>query len=72
MKKTARTLSRTAEIVVAILELMENLVGFLIIPALLVFYGVVNDCPWSYYVISIGTYLFLFAGMELLLHTLLK
>lgn len=72
MNRKTEKLLKTAAILLKIAEIAEHIIGFLLIPALLVFYGVINQCTWRYYVISIGIYLLLFALLEMALYFWMK
>lgn len=63
---------KIVSVIVAILAILENVIGFLLIPAILVWIGVSNQLPWRYYVISIGVYLLLFAFLVITMHFVRK
>ena len=68
MKLLWKVIAITLSIFAAIAELIE----FLIVPALFVLVGVLNQLPWQYYAIFIGGYFALFLILELAIHLIFK
>ena len=68
MKGIGKVIAVIFSILVGIGELVE----FLIVPALFVLIGVLNQLPWQYYAIFIGGYFALFLIAELVIHWIFK
>lgn len=63
------------KIILAILTVFEflwDLFGFLLLPAIFVGVGLLDNAPWQYYAITVGGYFALFALLELIFSIIFK
>lgn len=67
-----KPLWKVITIILSIFAAIAELVEFLIVPALFVLIGILNQLPWQYYAIFIGGYFALFLIGELLIRLIFK
>ena len=63
-----KKLGKAAAWLLAAAHVLGEILGFLLIPALIVVCGVLNGYPADYYVYALGIYLVLYLAVRLIIH----
>ncbi len=60
------------EFILTIIYVIDNLLEILLIPAIIVAVGLVNELPWQYYIAAIGGYFLICIVIQIVLHFVFK